>query len=93
MKIQYILAGVAALSVLATAGMAGAETPNITSVRASAYFTPGKHQFYVWCDNGKDHLAYQMGLTGADARAKLYNAENGSGVAHCQPVWQGRVQS
>lgn len=93
MRIQHILAGIVGLSFLATASMAGAETPNITSVRASAYFAPGKHQFYVWCDNGKDHLATQTGLTGADARAKLYNAENGRGAAHCQPVWQGRVQS
>jgi hypothetical protein len=93
MKIQRILAGIAGLSFLATASVAGTETPNITSARASAYFAPGKHQFYVWCDNGKDHLAYQAGMSGADARARLYNAENVPGAAHCQPVWQGRVLS
>jgi hypothetical protein len=93
MKIVSLIAGAAVLSAVATASVAGTETPNITSARASAYFAAGTHQFYLWCDNGKDHLAYQSGLSGADARAKLRDAENAKGAARCQPVWQGRVQS
>jgi len=93
MKIKSILAGAAGISLAATAAMAGTQTADITSARAGAYYLPGKHQFYVWCDNGKDHLAYQTGRTGADARARLYDAENGASGARCRPVWQGRVQS
>lgn len=93
MKIKNALAGLAGLSLAATAAMAGTQTANIISSRASAYDMPGKHQFYVWCDNGKDHLAYQTGQSGADARARLSQAENSAGGARCQPVWQGRVQS
>ena len=93
MKTKHILAGAVGLCLAATATLAGTQTANITSSRASAYFMPGKHQFYVWCDNGKDHLAYQTGQSGADARAKLSDAENGASGARCQPVWQGRVQS
>jgi len=93
MTIKTVLAGLFGLSLAATAAMAGTQTPNIISARAGAYGMPGKHQFYVWCDNGKDHLAYQAGQSGADAQAKLSRAENSAGGARCQPVWQGRVQS
>jgi len=93
MKIKSILVGVAGISLAATAAMAGTQTANITSARAGAYFMPGKHQFYVWCGDGKDHFAYQTGESGADAQARLFQAENGAGGARCQPVWQGRVQS
>jgi hypothetical protein len=92
MKIKTVLAGLFGLSLAATAAIAGTQTPNITSARAGAYFMPGKHQFYVWCGNGKDYLAYQVGQSGADARAKLSHAGNDASGARCQPVWQGRVQ-
>jgi hypothetical protein len=51
------------------------------------------HQFYVWCGNGKDHLAYQRGTSGQDALTRLQDAESAAGETHCQPVWQGRVLS
>lgn len=91
MKIASLLTAAAVLSAVATASVAG--TPDITSARAGAYFAAGKHQFYVWCDDGRDHLAYQAGLSGADAREKLRDAENAKGAARCRPVWQGRAQS
>ena len=93
MKSQRLLAGLAGLAIVALATAAAAEPVNIVSPRAGAFAAPGMHQFYVWCSNGKDHLAYQRGTSGQDALNKLSDAENASGSAHCQPVWQGRVLS
>lgn len=90
MKTRSILAGIAGFVVIAAAGVAVAE--NLVSTRTSAYFAPGKHQFYVWCSSGKDHVAYQTGKSAEDAQNKLYEAEKASGAA-CWPVWQGRISS
>jgi hypothetical protein len=92
MKSQRLLAGLMGLSIVALSTAAVAEPVDIISSHASAYAAPGKHQFYVWCSNGRDHLAYQQGASGRDALTRLYDAENASSAAHCQPVWQGRVQ-
>ena len=93
MKSQRLLAGLMGLSIAAAATAAAAEPVNINSSRAGAYAAPGMHQFYVWCGNGKDHLAYQRGTSGQDALNRLQDAENAAGETHCRPVWQGRVLS
>jgi hypothetical protein len=93
MKSQRILAGLTGLSIVVLATAATAAPTNIVSPRAGAFAAPGMHQFYVWCGNGNDHLAYERGTSGQDALNKLSDAENASGNAHCRPVWQGRVLS
>ncbi len=88
MKIFHVLAGVAAFAAIAVAGVSAAS--NLTSQRGSDFYAPGKHQFYVWCASGKDHLAYQSGASAEDAQMRLYRAAIDQ---KCWPIWQGRVAS
>jgi len=89
-KTHRVLAGVAGFVLIAAAGVAVAA--NLSSSRTSAFYAPGRHQFYVWCAGGKDHVAYQTGESAEDAQTRLYNAEKAAG-ADCWPVWQGRIAS
>jgi hypothetical protein len=83
--------GLLAFVALAAAGVAVAA--NLTSSRHGDFYSPGKHQFYVWCAGGGSRTAYQNGLSADDAQDKLYAAEKASGHSTCWPVWQGRVSS
>ncbi len=85
------LAGIAGFTGLAVAGVAVAA--NLTSSRHSDFYSPGKHQFYVWCAGGQDMVLYQDGASAEDAQAKLYAAEKSAGHKACWPVWQGKVAS
>ena len=89
MKAAYILAGIAVFIGLAVAGVAVAA--NLTSSQHSDFYSPGRHQFYVWCAAGADSTAWQIGANAEDAQARLYAAEKAGGHANCWPVWQGRI--
>ena len=91
MKIHHVAAAAAGLAVLATAALASQS--NITSSRRADFYAPGRHQFYVWCADGKDRIAYQAGASGEDAVAKLRLSETQADQSGCRPVWQGRINS
>jgi hypothetical protein len=91
MKPPHVLFVIAGFAVLAAAGVAVAA--NMTSSRHSDFYSPGRHQFYVWCAGGKDSVEYQDGANAEDAQAKLYAAEKSAGAKNCWPVWQGRISS
>ena len=76
---------------VAVAGVAVAA--NFSSSKQSDFFSPGKHQFYVWCAGGVDYMAMQTGNSAEDAQMRLYNAAKAAGKTSCWPVWQGRVSS
>jgi hypothetical protein len=75
----------------AVAGVAVAG--NFTSSGRGDFFSPGKHQFYVWCAGGSDYVATQGGANAEDAQMKLYDLAKSHGKASCWPVWQGKVAS
>jgi hypothetical protein len=77
--------------VVAVTGVALAA--NFTSSRQSDFFSPGRHQFYVWCAGGTDYTAMREGRSAEDAQMKLYNDAKAAGKTSCWPVWQGRVSS
>lgn len=47
----------------------------------------GKHQFYVFCNDGDDSIRYQAGASAMNAKAQLQAALG----AACRATWQGRV--
>lgn len=89
MKVVYLLAGVAGFIGLAVAGVAVAA--NMTSSHHSDFYSPGKHQFYVWCAGGTDSMVWEQGANAEDAQSRLYASEKAAGHDKCWPVWQGRV--
>ena len=89
MESLSVVVGIAGFVGLAAAGVAVAS--NLTSAQHSDFYSPGKHQFYVWCAGGKDQVVFQQGASAEDAQAKLYAAEKSAGHSACWPVWQGRV--
>ena len=89
MKVAYILVGLAGFIALAVAGVAVAA--NLTSGRHSDFYSPGKHQFYVWCAGGADSTAWESGANAEDAQTRLYATEKARGHSKCWPVWQGRM--
>ena len=82
---SIIAAAIGGIAVVA-AGVAVADS--YASTKQTDFFSPGKHQFYVWCAVGKDYTATQKGGSTEDAQMRLYNSIKG---AACWPVWQGRV--
>jgi hypothetical protein len=64
---------------------------NFASTGQSDFYSPGKHQFYVWCAGGSDFTALHNGQSAEDAQMKLYNQVKAAGKTNCWPVWQGRV--
>ena len=91
MQALRICFGLLAFAALAAMGVAVAA--NLTSSRRSDFYSPGKHQFYVWCAGSASHTIYQSGLSAGDAQDKLYAAEKSEGHNSCWPVWQGRISS
>jgi len=91
MQALRICFGLLAFAALAAMGVAVAA--NLTSSRHSDFYSPGKHQFYVWCAGSGSHTIYQNGLSADDAQDKLYAAEKAEGHKACWPVWQGRISS
>ncbi len=89
MTMKRVLGGSGRRRVLAVAGVALAA--NFTSSKQADFFSPGRHQFYVWCAGGSDFMALQAGASAEDAQMKLYNDEKRAGKTNCWPVWQGRV--
>jgi hypothetical protein len=92
MKFVRMCLGLLAFAALAAAGVAVAA--NLTSSRNSDFYSPGKHQFYVWCaGSGGSRVAYQDGLSADDAQNKLYASQKAAGRSTCWPMWQGKVSS
>ena len=89
MKVTYILMGLAGFIGLAVAGVAVAA--NLTSGHHSDFYSPVKHQFYVWCAVGADSTAWESGANAEDAQSRLYASEKAQGHSKCWPVWQGRM--
>lgn len=89
MTMRRVLAAAFGGVLVAVAGVAVAA--NFTSSGQSAFFAPGKHQFYVWCAGGADYMATEAGKNAEDAQMKLYNAVKAQGKETCWPVWQGRI--
>ena len=77
--------------VLAAAGVALAA--NMASTKQSDFFSPGRHQFYVWCAGGTDFMAMSDGRSAEDAQMRLYGQVKAQGKTNCWPVWQGRLAS
>ncbi|MDE2467151.1 MAG: hypothetical protein KGO02_26075 [Alphaproteobacteria bacterium] len=73
----------------AVAGIAVAETMSASD--RNDYDAPGRHQFYVWCANGKNYAASEQGANAEAAQMKLYDALKAEGRVACWPVWQGRL--
>jgi hypothetical protein len=86
---RRVLAAAVGGVMVAVAGVAVAA--NFTSQGRNDFFSPGKHQFYVWCASGKDYMATETGKNAEDAQMRLYNAVKAKGNSTCWPVWQGRV--
>jgi len=91
MKFIRICLGLIAFAALAAAGVAVAA--GLTSSRNSDFYSPGTHQFYVWCAGGKSGTAYQDGATADDAQTRLYAKQKAEGKSTCWPMWQGKVGS
>jgi hypothetical protein len=89
MTAKRITAAVAGGILVGIAGAAVAS--NLGGSRHSDFFSPGKHQFYVWCAGSSDYVATATGRDAEDAQMKLYNANKAHGRMTCWPVWQGRV--
>lgn len=91
MTMRRALAAIAGAMIFAGAGIAAAG--NVTSAAHDDYFSPGEHQFYVWCAASADYMTTQNGQSAEDAQLRLYDAVKASGRPSCWPVWQGRVRS
>ncbi len=89
MALNRILAAVVGGVVIVAGGVAVADS--YASAKQTDFFSPGKHQFYVWCAAGNDYTAIQKGKSAEDAQMKLYKAVKAVGRPACWPVWQGRV--
>ncbi|HET7336032.1 MAG TPA: hypothetical protein VFI93_13025 [Rhizomicrobium sp.] len=91
MTMRRILAAGIGGVIVAVAGVAVAA--NMTSSGRTDFFSPGQHQFYVWCAGGSDYMAMANGANAEDAQMKLYDRTKAAGKSTCWPVWQGRVPS
>jgi hypothetical protein len=91
MTTRRILGAVVGGVIFAAAGVAVAA--NFTSSAQTDFFSPGKHQFYVWCTGSSDYMATESGANAEDAQMKLYNSVKAVGHSTCWPVWQGRVRA
>lgn len=91
MTVRRVLAAAAGGVIVAVAGVAVAA--NFTSSGRNDFFSPGKHQFYVWCAGSSDYMATEKGSNAEDAQMRLYNFTKAHGKSTCWPVWQGRVSA
>ncbi len=86
---RRVMAATVAVVLAAIAGIAVAET--MSGTNRSDYDAPGRHQFYVWCADGKNYTTTEQGADAAAAQIKLYDALKASGHLSCWPIWQGRL--
>lgn len=84
---KQLLCAAAALILSAGAGMAA--TSDIASHQRADFYAPGKHQFYAWCEEGRDRLVSQSGISAKDAEAKFLSSHRGA----CRLTWQGRIHA
>ena len=85
-RIWPALLGCAALT-----GASIAAAGNFSTAAQSDYYSPGRHQFYLWCGGSGDRMAIESGKDAEDAQLRLYEATKAAGHTSCWPVWQGRV--
>lgn len=91
MRIRRVVVAAAGALMFAGAGIAAAG--NFSSSAHSDYFSPGEHQFYVWCAGSGDVTATETGSNAADAQLRLYDAMKARGRTNCWPLWQGRLKT
>ena len=92
MKSVRICLGLIAFVALGIAGVAVAS--NLTSSRHSDFFSPGKHQFYVWCSGQSDYVATAKGNNAEEARVHQLShpgdaAFSGGGDTGHRRRWHG----
>jgi hypothetical protein len=75
--------------IMTAAGVAVAG--NYTTDQASAFYSAGNHQFYVWCAGANSYRTLSPGRDAEDAQLRLYNALKAKGRTACWPVWQGKT--
>lgn len=80
---------VAVCALFAGAGVAVAGS--FASNGEADYYTPGQHQFYVWCPGSSNYMTTEAGRNAEDAQLRLYRASKTAGRSECWPLWQGRV--
>ena len=90
MTVRRVLGAMAGGVIFAAAGVAAAG--NFASSGHADFFSPGKHEFYVWCAGSADFLTTGSGRNAEDAQLRLYDAFKAAGRSTCWPVWQGRVR-
>ncbi len=88
---RRILGAVTCGLIFIAAGVAAAG--NFSSSAQTDFFSPGKHQFYVWCPGSADYLASETGKNAEDAQLRLYSAGKAMGHSACWPLWQGRART
>ena len=86
---RRVMAATVAVVLAAIAGIAVAETMSASD--RSDYDASGRHQFYVWCADGRNYPVAERGADAAAAQIELYDALKASGRFSCWPVWQGRL--
>lgn len=91
MTMRRALAALAGAIFFTGAGVAAAG--NFSSSAHNDYFSPGVHQFYVWCAGSANYMTTESGQDAADAQLHLYGAVKASGHTNCWPVWQGRERT
>jgi hypothetical protein len=91
MTMRRVLGAMAGGFIFAAAGVAAAG--NFTSSAHTDFFSPGSHQFYVWCAGSPDYTTTASGNSAEDAQLRLYDAIKATGRSTCWPVWQGRVRA
>jgi hypothetical protein len=91
MTTKRILGAAVAGVIFAVAGVAVAA--NLSSSARTDFYSPGKHQFYVWCAGGQDYMASVNAQNAEQAQMKLYDSNKAHGHSSCWPVWQGKVSS
>lgn len=82
---------VAVCALFAGAGVAAAGS--FASDQDADFYSPGQHQFYMWCPGASNYMTTAAGQNAEDAQLRLYRASKASGHSECWPLWQGRVRA
>lgn len=86
-----VLGALAGGLLFAAAGVAAAGS--FSSSAHSDFFSPGTHQFYVWCAGSSYFSTTASGRNAEDAQLRLYDSFKAAGRSSCWPLWQGRIHT